>query len=331
MKLEISEPVRESTTAPAVAWEFRRKDVFARIADGPEFYVARRTTYGPRVGLAQIGRLTGPVYDPSAYLAEFGPWAQVLYAIGASESANRFNRINSYDRAAFTFGFFQLGAHTPEDNLVLLLREATALPAFQRHFPELQLKDGRLHCVNDRGGTDLEVAVYNARHDEHQLENLMRYLNPVETHLDEAELIHAARLVDLCATSPEFCALQVRTAIQITARKFRERYQRWYDLNGASDSICVAIADIHHQGRAKKAQVRAALHSTTPLASLTRIGEDQYPERCKSLRNIIATMEQSGQLGHHKYETVNGTFVQSIEALGIPDISIFRSPNKNLR
>lgn len=309
MTPEDPKPGHTSPVAPSVAWEFRRKDIFARIDDGPEFYIASRTTYGPRVGLAQIGRLTGPVYDPSAYLAEFGPWAQMVYAIGASESANRFNRINSYDRAAFTFGFFQLGAHTPEDNLVLLLRGATKLTAFQRHFPELQMKDGRLHSITEESATNLEAETYNPRHREDQLNNLMRYLNPVETQLDEAEVIHAARLVDLCENSPEFCALQVRTAIQITARKFRERYQQWYDLNGLPDSIGVAIADIHHQGRAKKAQVRAALASTTPLANLTRLGEDKYPERCQSLRRMIATMEQRGQLGHHTYDPASGLFV----------------------
>ncbi len=309
MKREDLRPGSTPQVEPNVAWKFRRKDIFARIDDGPEFYVARRTTWGGRVGLAQIGRLSGPVYDPSAYLAEFGPWAQLVYAIGASESANRFNRINSYDRAAFTFGFFQLGAHTPEDNLVLLLREATALPAFHRHFPELQMKDGRLHRITEGSVTNLETVACNPRHGENQLANLMRYLNPDETQLDEAEIIHAARLVDLCETSPEFCALQVRTAIQITARKFRERYQRWYDLNGLSDSIGVAIADIHHQGRAKNSQVRAALASTTPLASLTRLGEDKYPERCQSLRNMIATMEQRGQLGQHRYDNAQSLFV----------------------
>ncbi len=309
MKREDSNPGSTPQVPPSVAWEIRKKEVFARIDGGPEFYVARRTTYGSRVGLAQIGQLTGPVYDPSAYLAEFGPWAHLVYAIGASESANRFNRVNSYDRAAFTFGFFQLGAHTPKDNLVLLLRRATELPAFQRHFPELQMKDGRLHRITEGNVTDLEAEVYNARQDERQLAHLMRYLNPVETQLDDAEIIHAARLVDLCEHSPEFCALQVRTAIQITTRKFRERYQQWYDLNGLSDSICVAIADIHHQGRAKKTQVRAALASTRPLASLTRLGEDKYPERCRSLCQTIAQMEGRGELGRHKYEPAHGLFV----------------------
>lgn len=308
MKLEISEPDRAST-APIITWQWHGKDAFARVDGGPEFFVARRTTYASRAGLAQIGRLTGPIYDPAAFSDEFGPWAHLVYAIGASESQNRFNRVNSYDRAAFTFGFFQLAAHTPRDNLVLFLRQATELPAFQRHFPELQMKDGRLHRIDGNSAIDLEVEIYDARQDEHQLQNLMRYLNPRETAIDDAEIIHTARLVELCETSPEFCALQVRTAIQITARKFRERYQRWYNLSGMSDSICVAIADIHHQGRAKKAQVRAALASAEALSNLTQLGADKYPERCKSLRRMIATMEQSGLLGRHKYEPACGRFV----------------------
>lgn len=309
MKPETTGPLATAATAPVVTWKWRGKELFAQIDGGTAFYVARRTTYGPRAGLAQTGRRTGPIYDPAAYSAEFGSWAWLVYVIGASESENRFNRINSYDRAAFTSGFFQLAAHTPKDNLVLLLRRATALPAFQRHFPELQMKNGRLHRIDGHNAIDLEVEIYNARHDEHQLENLMRYLNPSETRLDDAEIIHAARLVDLCETSPEFCALQVRTAIEITARKFRERYQQWYDLDGASDSVCVAIADIHHHGRAKKAQVRAALASSMPLANLTRIGEDKYHERCKSLCSMIAKMEQRGQLGNHKYESAHGRFM----------------------
>jgi hypothetical protein len=296
-------------TAPAVAWTWKNREVYARIDGRAEFFVARRTRYGSRLGLAQIGRLTGPVYDPAGFTAEFGTWAHLVYAIGASESENRFNRINSYDRAAFTFGFFQLAAHTPNDNLVLLLRRATELSAFQRQFPELQLRDGRLHRVVGKTATDLEAETYNSGYKERQLENLMRFLNPVETAIDDEEIIHVARLVHLCETSPEFCALQVRTAIEVTARKFCERYQQWYELNGASDSICVAIADIHHQGRAKKAQVRAALASTTPLAKLTQLGADKYPERCRSLRAMIEKLEQSGQLGTHKYEPVHGLFV----------------------
>lgn len=292
-----------------VTYEIRNKEVYARIGGGEEFYVARRVTYGTRVGLAQTSVLTGPTYNPEQFTGAFGPWAYLVYVIGTSESANRFNRINSYDRAAFTFGFFQFAAHTPKDNLVLLLRRATELTDFQTYFPELRIKDGRLQHVAGDTTTDLEVETYNPKQDEYQLENLMRYLNPNEKELDEAEIINAAKLVALCEKSIEFCALQVRTAVQITTGKFRDRYQHWYDLTGAPDTVCTAIADIHHQGRGTKAQVRAALQSNKPLAALTKIGEDKYPERCKSLRNTIASLESDGKLGKQKYEPAHGVFV----------------------
>ena len=136
----------------------------------------------------------------------------------------------------------------------------------------------------------------------------MRYLNPTERELDEAEIMNAAKLVALCDESPEFCALQVRTAIQITTRKFRDRYQHWYDLTGAPDTVCVAIADIHHQGRGTKSQVRC-LRSRNPLSALMNIGKERYPERCRSLRSNIAALERDGKLGKQKYEPAHGVFV----------------------
>ncbi|MGB7925137.1 MAG: hypothetical protein WCF57_18000 [Pyrinomonadaceae bacterium] len=293
-----------------VTFELRNKEVYARIGGGEEFFVARRVPYGSRIGLMQRPTdLTGPTYNPAPFVDEYGPsWAYLVYAIGVSESENRFNRINSYDRAAFTFGFFQMAAHTPKDNLVLFLRRATELADFQAYFPDLQMKDGRLHRVVGSTTTDLEAEVYNPRQEENELENLMRYLNPNERMLDDAEIIHAAKLVALCDQSPDFCVLQVKTAIQITARKFRDRYQHWYDLTGASDTLCAAIADIHHQGRGTKAQVRTALRSRNPLTALAKIGEDRYPERCKTLLDTLKALESDKKLGKHRYEPSHGVF-----------------------
>lgn len=303
-------PLTTGKKAVGVTYEIREKEVYARIDGGAEFFVARRVTYGQRAGLAQISKLTGPVYDPDGEMAEaYGQWAYLVYTIGVSESSNRFNRLNSYDRAAFTFGFFQLAAHTPKDNLVLLLRRATELEEFQNYFPELQMKNGRLHRIVGANATDLEVETYDPNSGEMQLRNLMTYLNPSDKELDDAEIIHAAKLVALCEESSEFCNLQVRTSIQITAGKFRNRYQKWYDLSGALDTICTAIADIHHQGRGKKSEVQAALDSNKPLAALTKIGEAKYPERCESLRKTIAALEKAGKLSKHKYEPAHGLFV----------------------
>lgn len=295
---------------PGVTYEIRDKNVYARIGGGEEFFVARRVTYGTRIGLMQRATdLTGPTYRPARFVEEFGPWAYMVYAIGEGESGNRFNRINSYDRAAFTFGFFQLAAHTPKDNLILFLRRATESVDFQTYFPDLQMKNGRLHRVAGSATTDLEAEVYNPNQEEYELERLMRYLNPNEKLLDEAEIIHAAKLVALCDRSQEFCDLQVHTAIKITTGKFRDRYQHWYNLAGVSDTICTAIADIHHQGRAKRAQVKTALQSSKPVNALTKLGEDKYPERCKTLRATLKALEADGKLGKQKYEPAHGVFV----------------------
>lgn len=302
-------PTASVTRATDVTYEVRDKDVYARIGGGEEFYVARRVPYGQRVGLAQTSILTGLTYNPAEFVSEFGPWAYMIYTIGVSESGNRYNRLNSYDRAAFTFGFFQLAAHTPKDNLVLFLRRATELAEFQAYFPELQMREGRLHHVVGSNVTDLEAEVFNPRQEEYELERLMRYLNPSESQLDGAEIVNAAKLVALCEQSADFRTLQVRTAIQITARKFRDRYQHWYNLLGASDTICTAIADIHHQARAKKSEVRAALASRNPLSALTKLGEARYPERCRSLRTTLAALGRDGKLGRHKYEPSHGVFV----------------------
>lgn len=292
-----------------ITYEIRNKEVFAQINQGTEFFVARRVSYGSRIGLAQTNRLTGPVFKPAQYEGQFGPWAYLVYAIGVSESKNYFNRINSYDRAAFTFGFFQFAAHTPKDNLIVFLRQATELEEFRRFFPDLQLQNGRLHSIQGNQVIDLEAETFDPRSEEMQLRNLMRYLNPDEHELDKTEIKNAAKLVALCEQSPAFCDLQVRTAIQITTHKFRDRYQHWYQINGAIDSLCVAIADIHHQGRGTKAQVRSALGHPNPLQELTKIGASKYPERCRSLRETITRLEHEGKLGKHKYEPAHGLFV----------------------
>jgi len=297
-------------TALDLSYEIRNGEVFARISGGPEYFVARSTRYGTRRGLFQKSTdPAGPTYDSSAYVDEYGTWAHLVYTIGMGESANHFNRINSYDRAAFTFGFFQLAAHTPNDNLVRLLRRATELTSFQAYFPDLQMRNGRLHSVAGANLTDLEVETFNPTQNENELRRLMTYLNPDETAVDDVEVRNAAKLVQLCAASPEFCALQVRTAIQITAGKFRDRYQHWYDLTGELDTICVAIADIHHQGRGKRTAVRQALQSSNKLKALTSIGETRYPERCAMLRKTIKDLVDVGKLGTHVYEPAHGVFV----------------------
>jgi hypothetical protein len=306
------QPMPAATTVDAqVDYAVRGRDVFAKVEDSSEFRVGRRTRYQGLVGLMQPSdSLSGPIYDPDHYRDHFETWADLVFAIGVSESQNRFNRLNTYDRAAFTFGFFQMAAHTPRDNLVLLLRRAVELPEFNRLFPDLQLREGRLHHVDGGISRDLEAEEFDAVSGENQLRALMRYLNPSSSELDPAEIVAAAKLVHLCEVSPAFCDLQVRTAIQICVTKFRNRYQRWYDLTGAPDTVCVAIADIHHQGRATRTTVRRALDSADPLSALVGIGRARHANRCDTLRNTVAELVDQGRLGTHVFEPAHGLFVR---------------------
>jgi hypothetical protein len=292
-----------------------RADYFAKLAGAAEFYVGRSTKYGSYRGLQQpSNKLDGPRYKIADFAGEYGTVAGLVGAISAGESAGYFNRLNSYDRAAFTFGFFQLAAHTPGDNLILLFRRSAGeSAAFQALFPDLRLVDGVLN--RDVGGhnVSLEKQYPRAGHpNEKNLKDFMAYLNADGSSVDKTELSAAARLVHLANTDGAFNALQVNVAAQITMRKLRSAYGVWYNLNGVSDLICTAIADIHHQGRGTKTQVRNALASANTVQgkvnALCRIGQADYAERCATLKQSLAKAQADGHLGISVFDKASGLF-----------------------
>jgi hypothetical protein len=89
-----------------------------------------------------VSRYYGPRYDASDYRDSFDHWAVLLELIASNESKLYFNVINAYDSAAFTFGFFQLAAHTQNDNLVLLFRRLLQLPEAGDYFPSKRRRSG---------------------------------------------------------------------------------------------------------------------------------------------------------------------------------------------
>ena len=280
--------------------EERDKRYYARDSDGPEFLLGRKTKYGSRYGLFQrAGEYYGPTYRAQDYEPMFDHWATVLELIGFNESENHFNVINTYDRAAFTFGFFQLAAHTANDNLILLVRRLLDTEEGRAYFPELSLIHGRVHRVND-DGTEWDLESDPAR--------FMAYLNPSSKAVDDQELLHVARFIHGANTSQLLRDIQVETAAAITMHKAETRYGPWYDLDGASDTIVAVIADIHHQGRAAKTAVRAGLASSTPEEALLGLGEAQYPERVSTLRTNVRTFKAQGRLGRKHYRAASNTF-----------------------
>lgn len=73
-------------------------------------------------------------------------------------------------------------------------------------------------------------------------------------------------------------------------------------LDGADDSVCILVADIRHQGRAKSPVIAAALQSARPLDELLKMGEPKYRERLATLRREIKALTNEGTLGKRKYD-----------------------------
>jgi hypothetical protein len=95
-------------------------------------------------------------------------------------------------------------------------------------------------------------------------------------------------------------------------RKLRTAYSVWYNLDGMSDLICTAIADIHHQGRGTKTEVRDALGAGSTVQkkvdALCKIGEAEYGSRCATLKRALAQAQRDGQLGVSVFDKASGLF-----------------------
>ncbi|HEY1050193.1 MAG TPA: hypothetical protein VGE39_10580 [Prosthecobacter sp.] len=294
-----------------------RTDYFATLPGAAEFYVGRSFKEGKFEGLFQpSSKLEGPRYEIANFKPQHDTAAAMLGVIAEGESMRYFNRINSYDRAAFTFGFFQLAAHTPKDNLIILFRALAAGSAsFQAMFPDLKVVNGVLHRIIGSHAVSLEEEHPRpGKPSEMNLKDFMEYLNRDGAKVDNEELSAAAKLVHLANTDASINVLQVSVSLEITMGKLRKVYDPRYGLDGASDLICTAIADIHHNGRGSKAQVTAALKAGATVAqkveALCQVGADNeaYKERCATLKKALAAAKKAGHLGVSVFDKASGLF-----------------------
>lgn len=232
----------------------------------------------------------GHKYSAKSYEDDYDIWSHFLEVSGYCESNNHFNLHNTYDRAKFTFGFYQLAAHTPNDNFVLFLRDLIKEGVSEPYFPELSLINGRVHKVsNDGAKTDLETIFDTGPNGSKQLQLLMNYFNPNRWELDNQEVLNAARMMHMCEHSKKARDIQVKRSVQILESKM-SKYGGWYDLDGKSAKLCMIIADIHHQGRASRKKVKNALNSGDPINNLIDINS-KYKSRSKSLRTALDRLD----------------------------------------
>ena len=130
---EVEKDVTPAAAAPKMitvsnttegGWKF----YFATDEMATKIPVGRRLRYGSNKGIGlrteqDAARLPGGQYEPDDYKDNYGLWAYFIWPTAVGESfGGYYNCFNCYDRAKFTYGFYQLAAHTPNENLIPIHR-----------------------------------------------------------------------------------------------------------------------------------------------------------------------------------------------------------------
>src|SRR5215813_14079001 len=241
---------------------------FAKVDNGPKFFVGKKVHFMGMTGLVNaVASADTPIYDPAAYRAAHGFWADFIFPTVKCESGGIFHCVNTYDRARFTFTFLQYAAHVPNGDFVKFFRRLLALGAGAEYFPDLVIEDGAVCRLTEAGTVKLETP--------ETAEPLMRYLNPSLDEVEEIEAINAAKFIHWCDNDPQHQALQV-TVGNGHLREPLKGYARRYSLVGRSYKVCVVVADIRHQLRGKSSPALSGLKPSGKhdgrLNSLLRMG-----------------------------------------------------------
>jgi hypothetical protein len=286
--------------AKDITFRHDRSNYLARVDNGQEFFVGKRVHYLENVGLENEVIVSGHVYKAENFRSEYDFWADFIEPTAICESKSSFECLNTYDRAAFTFGFLQFAAHVPGGDFVLWARSILGLPAAHDWFPDLTMENGKIHKITNQGGDQLE--------DNPSTQGLMDFLNPHRDAIDDSEVINAAKLIAWQNSSPILEESQVRIGIQMFVSNMK-LYARKYNLNGSPDYICCVVADILHQGRGSSSQIMDALRETDKYGALLQIGPSDFRERCTTLKKEIDDRRTSNVFGRRVYSLSDENFV----------------------
>lgn len=270
---------------------------FGRI-DGTRFFIGSRVPYQGGKGLVNARGTPAQKYSRAQFRDHHGFWADFIHPTASAEGA-LFHTLNTYDRACFTFSFLQFAAHVPNGDFVVYLRELLKLPLAAEYFPDLVLAGNRICRVTDLGPAPLESDASTA--------GLCDYLNPTTKEIEDTEVIQAAKLVHWAQNDPLHRQAQIEVGIAHFRRNMLQ-YAARYGLDGAAAPLCLVVADIRHQGRARSPAIIAALARPKPLDALLSLGSVLYPERVKVLRREINALTADGTFGKLKYSVAKADF-----------------------
>ncbi len=174
------------------------------------------------------------------------------------------------------------------------------MPAAANYFPDLTLKDGKVHRRDASGLKSLEIVTNVLRPNgkyEDQIVGFMSYLNPDTLNAGEIEALNGARLMHWLLNDPDAVAASVKVALAILRRKVRAQASR-YKLTGKDPRLAIWASDIRHQNRGSDEQIKIALAAGTlaeRLEQIAAIGEGKYASRIASVRRSIRTLQNEGR------------------------------------
>lgn len=132
---------------PVLFTVHRNGNDFTCSADGgASFFVGRRVPYKKRIGLYNIfggSPLEKLIYQAAVFEPRFGFWSLFIEPTAVVEGRN-FLTLNTYDRAAFTFGFGQFAAHVPDGDFITYFRAMLSHQEAGDYFPHLGLISGHI-------------------------------------------------------------------------------------------------------------------------------------------------------------------------------------------
>jgi hypothetical protein len=260
---------------------------------GETFFAGKVLKYRSRRGLSRSSTLLE--YDRFDSEQQMGAWAHFIWPTVMAESNGRYISINAWDRAHFTWGFYQLAAHTARDNLILLMRELVQLPSAARYFPDLTLVDGKVARKTASGTISLEREQQVTVGDgiETQLPDFMAYLNPSSFRVDEGEVLTAAKFAGWALEDKAMRDATVRVSVAIMKRKIKARAGT-FGLIGKRPELAIWISDMFHHGRGSTSQAKAALELPTfdkQLDALSKIDTTgEHAARLESVQRSVQVL-----------------------------------------
>jgi hypothetical protein len=265
---------------------------------GERSYAGKVHTYGSRRGISRASNLLK--YNRFEFENEVGAWSHFLWPTVMAESGGRYISINAWDRAHFTWGFYQLAAHTARDNLILLMRELVQLPLCQEYFPDLTLHNSQVAQIVDGKPKTLEreVIVPIGKYKETQIPDFMKYLNPNSRRVDEREVLSAAKFALWAINDPAMRQKTVEVSVDIMKRKLRYR-AKMFGLFGKRLELAVWVSDMFHHGRGSRKQVRDALKLNSfdkQLDALSKIDTTgKHDARLKNVKIYVEKLMDEGR------------------------------------